>query len=164
LTRGSMTTTGSAEACAVDWARTHETTVRNVPTGGRAKPVSWRVMFSWRYHRVVWWLFSEPKEKVVLHLQDLYSETPDHRTTNFPAFYGTRRLVTEFTIVFNFTLPWARTIQYTPSHTISPPTFVLVFLVVSFSLAFPPITYTLSSPSSFVLHSQRISSSLTWSF
>jgi hypothetical protein len=38
---------------------------------------------------------------------------------------------------------------------------VLVFLVVSFPLAFPPIIYTHSSSSPFVLHDQPISSSST---
>jgi hypothetical protein len=42
------------------------------------------------------------------------------------------------------------------------PTYVLVFLVVSFLLAFPPISYMSSSSPPFVLHSLSISSSLTW--
>jgi hypothetical protein len=37
----------------------------------------------------------------------------------------------------------------------------LVFLVASFSLAFPPITYTRSSSPPFVLHAPHISSSST---
>jgi hypothetical protein len=40
----------------------------------------------------------------------------------------------------------------------------LVFLVVSFLLAFPPISYMHSSPPPFVLHALPISSSFTWSF
>jgi hypothetical protein len=41
---------------------------------------------------------------------------------------------------------------------------VLVFPVVSFLLAFPPIPYMHSSSPTFVLHVLPISSSLTWSF
>jgi hypothetical protein len=40
----------------------------------------------------------------------------------------------------------------------------LVFLVVSFLLAFPPDSYTHSSSPPFMLHALPISSSLTWSF
>jgi hypothetical protein len=43
------------------------------------------------------------------------------------------------------------------------PTF-FVFLVVSFLLAFPPISYMHSSSPPLVLHALSISSSLTWSF
>jgi hypothetical protein len=42
-----------------------------------------------------------------------------------------------------------------------PPTYILVFLVVSFLLAFPPISYMHSSSHPFVLHSLSISFSLT---
>jgi hypothetical protein len=44
-----------------------------------------------------------------------------------------------------------------------PPTYVLVFLVGSSLLAFPPISYMHYSSPPFVLHAQPISSSLTWS-
>jgi hypothetical protein len=37
-------------------------------------------------------------------------------------------------------------------HSIPPPTYVLVFLVVSFPLAFSPIIYTCSSSPPFMLH------------
>jgi hypothetical protein len=39
----------------------------------------------------------------------------------------------------------------------------LVFLVVSFLLAFPPISYMHSFSPTFVLHTLPTSSSLTWS-
>jgi hypothetical protein len=66
---------------------------------------------------------------------------------NFPAFYGTRRFIATFTRAFHWSLSWARSIQ-SPYHPVLslqnlfsyyPPTYVLVFLVVSFLLAFPPI-------------------------
>jgi hypothetical protein len=44
-----------------------------------------------------------------------------------------------------------------------PPTYVLVFLGVSFFLAFTPI-FCMHSSSPFVLHALHISSPLTWSF
>jgi hypothetical protein len=38
---------------------------------------------------------------------------------NFPAFYGTRRLITVFTRALHWSLSWARWIQSMPSHPIS---------------------------------------------
>jgi hypothetical protein len=38
---------------------------------------------------------------------------------NFPAFYGTRRLITVFTRALHWSLSWARSIQSIPSHLIS---------------------------------------------
>jgi hypothetical protein len=67
-------------------------------------------------------------------------------------------------------LSWASSIQSIPPHPISLTfililsTHVLVFLKVSFLLAFPPITYMHSTSNPFVLHALPISSSLTWSF
>jgi hypothetical protein len=46
---------------------------------------------------------------------------------------------------------------------INPPTSILVFLVVYFNLAFPPIFYMHSYSPSFVLQARPISFSLTWS-
>jgi hypothetical protein len=43
----------------------------------------------------------------------------------------------------------------------SPPTYILIFLVVSFLLAFPPIPYMQSSSPLFLLHALHIESSLT---
>jgi hypothetical protein len=64
-----------------------------------------------------------------------------------------------------------RSIQSIPPHPISvrsililSTTYVLVFLVVSFLLAFPPKSYMNSSLPPFVLHAPLISSSLSWSF
>jgi hypothetical protein len=78
----------------------------------------------------------------------------------FPAFYGTRRFNTEFTRALHLCLSWARQIQFTSTHSplqdpyYYPTTYVLVFLVASFFLAFPPATYMRSSSSLFVLHEQ----------
>jgi hypothetical protein len=38
---------------------------------------------------------------------------------NFPAFYGTRRIIIMFTRAFHWSLSWARSIQSIPSHPIS---------------------------------------------
>jgi hypothetical protein len=53
-----------------------------------------------------------------------------------------------FTRALHWSLSWARSIQFIPSHPISLrsiliclPTYALVFPVVSFLLAFPPISY-----------------------
>jgi hypothetical protein len=45
-----------------------------------------------------------------------------------------------------------------------PPIYVLVLLVVSFLLAFKPVSYMYFSSPPFVLHALPISSSLIWSF
>jgi hypothetical protein len=89
---------------------------------------------------------------------------------NFPEFYGTRRINTVFTRSLHRSLSWAISIQSTPSHPISQrsililsPTYVLVFPVNSFLLAFALISYKHSSCPPFVLHAPPISSFLTWS-
>jgi hypothetical protein len=90
---------------------------------------------------------------------------------NFPAFNGTRRFITVFTRALHWSLFWARSIQSTPSHCTSlksPPlvpilsqidpvhaiplylsniyfNIVSIFLVVSFLLASPSISYMHSS-------------------
>jgi hypothetical protein len=38
---------------------------------------------------------------------------------NFPAFYGTRRFITMFTRALHWSLSWARSIQFIPSHSVS---------------------------------------------
>jgi hypothetical protein len=81
---------------------------------------------------------------------------------NFPKFYGTRRFIT----VFTRSLP-LEPHSSNPYHPIlskihwnSLATYVLIFLVVSFLMAFPPISYTHSSSSPFMLHAR--SSHPTW--
>jgi hypothetical protein len=65
---------------------------------------------------------------------------------NFPPFYGTRRFNTVFTRSLHWFLTCAISIQSTPYHPISLrsslilSTHVLVLPVVSFLLAFPPIS------------------------
>jgi prolipoprotein diacylglyceryltransferase len=78
-------------------------------------------------------------------------------TDSFLAFYGTRRFNAEFTRALHLFLSWARPIQSTSPHPTSPRSIlilfthlVLVFLAVSFPLAFPPITYTRYSSPPFV--------------
>jgi hypothetical protein len=69
--------------------------------------------------------------------------------------------------------PYPEPDQFSPCHSILPlldpfqyypPTYVFVFLVVSFLLAFPPVFYVHSSSPQFVLHALGIWFSLTWSF
>jgi hypothetical protein len=70
---------------------------------------------------------------------------------NFPTYYGTWRFITVFTRALHRSLSWARQIQFIPLHRISLRSilslsiYVLVFLVVSFLLAFPPTSYMHSS-------------------
>jgi hypothetical protein len=45
---------------------------------------------------------------------------------NFPAFYGTRRFITVFTRALHWSLSWARSIQYIPSHPISPRSILIL--------------------------------------
>jgi hypothetical protein len=69
------------------------------------------------------------------------------------AFYGTRRFITLFRRALHWSLSWGRSIQSVPSHPLClrsililpTHTYVLVFLVVSFFLAFSPISYMHSS-------------------
>jgi hypothetical protein len=77
---------------------------------------------------------------------------------NFPAFNGTRRFITVVPI-----LSQINPVYTSPSYPLYdyPHTYVLVFLVVSFLLAFPPISYIHSASPPFVLHALPISSSLT---
>jgi hypothetical protein len=70
---------------------------------------------------------------------------------NFPAFYRTRMFITASTRALHWSLSWARSISI-PSHHISLRSililfthYVLVFPVISFLLAFPPISYMHSS-------------------
>jgi hypothetical protein len=67
---------------------------------------------------------------------------------NYQTFYGTRRFVTTFTRAFRRFLSSEKSIHFhtTPLclskiHLNIMPTYVLVFLVVSFALALTPITY-----------------------
>jgi hypothetical protein len=55
---------------------------------------------------------------------------------NFPDIYGTRRFITVFTRARHWSLSWARSIQSAPPHPFQyySPTYILVFLVVSFLL------------------------------
>jgi hypothetical protein len=50
------------------------------------------------------------------HLEKLPTVQP---LKNFPAFYGTRRFITAFTRALHWSLSWARSIQFIPSHRIS---------------------------------------------
>jgi hypothetical protein len=71
---------------------------------------------------------------------------------NFQIFYGTQRFITMFTKAIHWFLSSARSIQAIappPSSLRSiliyyPPTYVYIFLVVSFILTFPPKFYILS--------------------
>ena len=69
---------------------------------------------------------------------------------NFPSIYGTLRFITVFIRALHWSLSTAR--SSIPLHPISLgfililfPTYVLVFLVVSFLLPFPPVSYMHSS-------------------
>jgi hypothetical protein len=46
---------------------------------------------------------------------------------SFPAFYGTRRFITAFTRAVHLSLSWARPIQSTPPHSISPRSILPIF-------------------------------------
>jgi hypothetical protein len=87
----------------------------------------------------------------------------------FPAFNRTWRVVTMFTRALYWSISCATSIQSIPPHPISlrsililSTTYVLLLLVVSFLLAFPPISYIYSCSLPFVLHALPILSSLWW--
>jgi hypothetical protein len=48
-----------------------------------------------------------------------HGDEPFLRSSQFPAFYGTRRFITVFTRALHWSLSWARSIQSIPSHPIS---------------------------------------------
>jgi hypothetical protein len=56
----------------------------------------------------------------------------------FPAFYGTRKFITTFTVALHWSLSWATAVKSIPQHRLLDPfkyylpTYVLVFVVVSF--------------------------------
>jgi hypothetical protein len=58
----------------------------------------------------------------------------------FPALYGTRRIITVFTTARHWSKSWARCIQYTTSHPISPRCILILYsrlnLVFRWSLPF----------------------------
>jgi hypothetical protein len=60
----------------------------------------WLLTYLWS-----WALLEEPPSVLLL--------------SNFPAFYGTRRFITLFTRALYWSLFWARSIQFMPSHPIS---------------------------------------------
>jgi hypothetical protein len=89
----------------------------------------------------------------------------------FPEFYGTQRFVAVFTRDLHWSLSWASSIQYIPSHTISLRTVLILFTDIRLGLpsglfpsGFPANILYASLFSPFVLHALPISSSLTWSF
>jgi hypothetical protein len=86
---------------------------------------------------------------------------------NPPIFYGTRKFITVFTRALHWSLSCARSIQSTPSYPISLrsiliSTYVLVFLVVSFLLAFPPKSYMHSCYMAFLSHLHWHDGNYTW--
>jgi hypothetical protein len=93
---------------------------------------------------------------------------------SLPAFYGTRRFITQFTRALHLFLSWARPIQSTSPHPISPRSILILSthlrlgLPSGLSLAFPPIIYMRSSsPHSCCMarpsHSPRLDySNITW--
>ena len=82
----------------------------------------------------------------------------------FPAFYGTRKFITEFTTARHLSLSWARSIQSIPPHPnswryiliLSSP-LSLVLPTAFFPQVSPPKTCTHRSSPPYVLHAQRIS-------
>jgi hypothetical protein len=51
---------------------------------------------------------------------------------NFPAFYGTRRFITEYTRALHLSLSWARSIQFVPFHP---------FSKIHFNIVHPPTSW-----------------------
>jgi hypothetical protein len=109
-----------------------------------------------------------PEEKMITVWSWALLERPlDVRPLDsFPVFYGTRRFNTEFTRAPHLFLSWARPVQFTSPHPISPRSILILSthlrLGLPFPLAFPPMSYTRSSSSAFVLHDPPISSSTCW--
>jgi hypothetical protein len=54
---------------------------------------------------------------------------------SFPAFYGAWRFITDFTRALYWSLSWARPIQSTPPHTISPGSFLILSIHLRLGLA-----------------------------
>ena len=92
-----------------------------------------------------------------------------HLVKKFPAFYGTRRLITALTSARQLYLTWARSVQHTPCHcrccisiVVLSPIYSWVLEVASFPLAFPTKASTRLSSPPHVLHAPPISFSI-WS-
>jgi hypothetical protein len=79
-----------------------------------------------------------------------------------PAFYGIKMFTTTFPRALQLSITWTSPIQSTPLHPISkdifsyPPTYISVFLVVSFPLAFPTNNIYTFHFSPFMLHTPPI--------
>jgi hypothetical protein len=92
-----------------------------------------------------------------------------HLLKNYLTLYGTRSFITVLKKLS--TGPYPEPEQFSPYHLIRflsgpfqyySPIYVLVFLVVSFLLPFPPKSYMHSYYLTLVLYALPISSSLTW--
>jgi hypothetical protein len=88
--------------------------------------------------RLMWSSLDHPLGSGAEHLNSLTKLTPWSRgllekltvsqlVKKCPAFYGTRRIITEFTIARNLSLSWARSIQFMSSH----PTSRISILILS---------------------------------
>jgi hypothetical protein len=68
---------------------------------------------------------------------------------NFPAYYGTRRYITVFTRALHWSLTWARSIQSTPSNSVSLTTYFNNWLPHQYPICIPgrPHSYYMPCPS-----------------
>jgi hypothetical protein len=71
-----------------------------------------------------------------MEMSPSWEETSCVATQDFPNIYGNRRFITVSTRGLHWSVSWVRSIQFIPPHPI-----VLVFLLVSFLLAFPQKPY-----------------------
>jgi hypothetical protein len=90
---------------------------------------------------------------------------------NFPTLYGTRRFITVFTRALQWSIFWAISTQFSPSHPISLRSISILSTHLCLCLPsslFPSGFHTniicLFLFYAFILHSLPITSSLTWSF
>jgi hypothetical protein len=158
----------------LNWTRYSTTFHRNGMCNGNALDLHWgTARFESRQgHRLLWLSHVQPwkcRASLSIRLRPLTSflspwswallEKPPvtQPLKNFPAFYGTQSFIA-------VSISWASSIQSTPPHPISLRSillsliYVLVFLVVSFLLTFPSISFPLrphscyiSCPASFLI-------------
>ena len=113
------------------------------------------------------WLRAQLKSNLLIYLltpcsRVLLEKLTGSQLVKFPAFYGTRRLITAITSPRHLSLSWARLIQSMPPHPTSwrsycPPIYAWIFQVVSYPQVSPPKPWIHLSCPQYVLHTPPIS-------
>jgi hypothetical protein len=122
--------------------------------------ILWRLIFPRSFqlnihliivHYVVWATNSVVKQTDFLQMSPSCETASCATTQELTNVYGTQRFIPCSQRVLHWSIPWTRSIQSKPPHSkllrsiLTSTTYVFVFLMVSFLLAFPSISYMCSS-------------------